>query len=58
MCEKTLVAEIAGNKKALLNWIKHASALPEHIGELRKRKDGYIYFTTIGLTFFIQRARA
>lgn len=55
--ERTLVAEIDGTKRALLRWCAYGGFIPTHMGELQKRADGYIYFTTIGRTYLATRTR-
>lgn len=55
--ERVLVAEVEGTKRAFKRWCAFGGVIPTHMGELRKHRDGYLYFTTIGRTYLAARAR-
>lgn len=49
------ITEIGSTKRDVQRWVKFGRYIPTHMGELRKHADGYIYYTTIGKTFFFKR---
>lgn len=55
--DSKLVAEIGGTKRDVQAWVRFGGVIPTHMGELRKRGDGYVYFTTIGQTYLFTRSR-